>query len=85
MTEFKNMVGAQLRITFENDVITYLKKNEISLPFKNKIKKVEKYMLYSTLKTDTYYWETIYFEIDRSNCIREKPPPKYYNNHVFLV
>ena len=83
MTEFKNMVGAQLRITFENDIITYLKKDEISLPFKNKIKKLEKYVLYSTLKTDTYYWEQIFFEIDRLKCIREKPIPKYYNKHVF--
>ena len=80
MTEFKNMVGVQLRITFENDVITYLKKDELSIPFNHRIVKVEKYILYSTLNTDIYYWESVNFEVDRLNCIREKPRLSLYRN-----
>ena len=80
MNKYKNMVGSQIRITFENNVITYLKKDEISIPFNNWITKVEQYILYSTLNTDTYYWENINFEIDRLKCIREKSQITLYRN-----
>ncbi len=80
MNEYKNLVGYQIRITFENDVITYLKKDEISIPFNHRIVKVEKYILYSTLNTDTYYWESVNFEVDRLKCIREKPRLSSYRN-----
>lgn len=72
MNEYKNLVGASLRITFENDIITYLKKDELSIPIEKKIIKIEKHNLYSTLTNDTYYWEKIDFEVDRLKCIREK-------------
>tara|TARA_Y100000389_G_C17324348_1_gene444736 strand:- start:288 stop:539 length:252 start_codon:yes stop_codon:yes gene_type:complete len=83
MNEYKNLVGAPVRVTFENNVIIYLKKDELSIPFNNKIEKIEKHVIYSTLKMDTYYWEQIFFEVDKLKCIREKPQPKYYNKHVF--
>jgi len=78
MKQFKNMVGYPLRITFENDIILYLKKNEKTFEINYKIKKIEKHILYSTLKYDDYFWEKIDFEIDNLNCIREKEHTTFY-------
>jgi hypothetical protein len=73
MKKYTNCVGASIKILFESNIITYLAQSETSIDFPVVIVSVEKYSLFSTLKDDTIRWISINFEVDRNNCIREKP------------
>ena len=73
MKKYTNCVGVSIKILFESNIITYLAQSETSIDFSVVIVSVEKYSLFSTLKDDTIRWIPINFEVDRNNCIREKP------------
>ena len=72
---YKNCIGAHIRIKFDNDVVTYLKKDErTSISFEGKIVSVEKYSFFATLVGDSWKWTSVGFEVDNSKCIREVSP-----------